>query len=163
MAGLPQEFKPLIGTETANVDDKGRILVSKKKRERLGESFALVLGKGCLIMYPEPVWNQLLSEIFSVPTMNPAREQYTRLVLGVAEDDLKFDGQGRMVIPKEMRAQAKLNDKVLLIGCGDRVEIWAESEWEKFQEFPAAYQQQRREAIETAYGQMMGRPSDAGA
>ncbi len=163
MAGLPQEFKPLIGTETANVDDKGRILVSKKKRERLGESFALVLGKGCLIMYPEQVWNQLMSEIFSVPTMNPAREQYTRLVLGVAEDDLKFDGQGRMVIPKEMRETAKLKDKVLLIGCGDRVEIWAEGEWEKFQEFPVEYQQKRREAIETAYANMMGRSSDAGA
>lgn len=155
-ATLPPDFKPLIGTETANIDDKGRVLISKKKRDRLGESCALVLGKGCLILYPTPVWKQLIAEIFAVPTLNPAREAYTRLVLGTAEDDLRCDPQGRMVIPKELREKARIRDKeaVLLIGCGDRVEIWAEREWEFFQRSPDDYEKSRRELFEKVYEAM---------
>lgn len=153
---LPQDFKPLIGTETATIDDKGRVLISKKKRDRLGESCALVLGKGCLILYPTPVWKQLIAEIFAVPTLNPAREAYTRLVLGMAEDDLRCDPQGRMVIPKELRERARIRDKesVLLIGCGDRIEIWAEREWEFFQRSPDDYEKSRRELFEKVYDAM---------
>jgi DNA-binding transcriptional regulator/RsmH inhibitor MraZ len=52
-------LKPLIGTDEATIDDKGRILVGKKKRERLGEPFAIAVGEvGCLVAYPEPVWQQ---------------------------------------------------------------------------------------------------------
>lgn len=139
------------------MDDKGRILVSKKKRERLKDDFTLVLGKpGCLVAYPKVIWDQLLSEIFTVGTMNPAREEYTRLVLATAEDDLKFDTQGRVVIPHKMRTAARLEDKVLLIGCGDRVEIWALAEWEEFNKYPAAYQKERRDVIEDAYNRMVG-------
>lgn len=155
---LPEGFQPLIGTEEAVVDDKGRLLISKKKRERLGEEFAVVLGKsGGVVVYPGKVWEMLFEEIFRVETMNPAREQYTRLVLGSAEDDLSFDGQGRMVIPKRMREEAKLNGDVLVIGCGDRIEIWNRVEWEKFNFAPDRYNVDRRTAIESAYNGMIGR------
>jgi len=155
---LPEDFKPLIGTEEANIDDKGRILFSKKKRERLGDDFTVVQGKpGCLVAYPRPVWEQLLSEIFAVGTMNPAREEYTRLVLATADDDLKFDSQCRVVIPHKMRSAAKLADKVLIIGCGDRVEIWAKAEWEEFNKYPTEYEKGRRAVIEDAYNRMVER------
>lgn len=157
---LPEAFKPLIGTEEANIDEKGRILLSKKKRERLGDDFTLVQGKvGCLIAYPKVVWDQLLSEIFAVGTMNPAREEYTRLVLATAEDDLKVDAQGRVVIPLKVRDAAGLKDKVLLIGCGDRVEIWAKSEWDEFNKYPTEYKKDRRAVIENAYNRMVGMPA----
>src|ERR1051325_8923969 len=101
------------------MDDKGRILVSKKKRERLGDGFTLVLGKlGCLIAYPQSIWNQLLEETLSFGLTNDGRRDYSRLIFGSAEDDLKFDGPGRMVIPQKLRDAAKLKDKVLVIGCG---------------------------------------------
>ena len=50
-------IKPLIGTDEDTIDDKGRLLVSKKKRERLGEDFVMALGAtGCVVVYPELVW-----------------------------------------------------------------------------------------------------------
>lgn len=155
---LPEGFKPLIGTEEATIDEKGRVLFSKQKRERLGESFALVLGKaGGICVYPQAVWEQLFVEVFSVPTMNPARETYTRLVLGSAEDELSFDAQGRLVIPKRLREEGKLKGELLLIGCGDRIEIWNQFEWEKFGEFPEHYNKDRRNAIQDAYDKMLGK------
>lgn len=155
--GLPEGFKPLIGTDEATIDDKGRILFGKKKRERLGESFTVALGSvGCLVAYPQAVWEDMLTNILSHNNINQGREQYTRLILGTADDEIKFDSQGRVVIPKELRDLAQLKDKVKIIGCGDRVEIWALTEWAKYNDHPDTYGQQRREAIEKAQAKMGG-------
>lgn len=152
---LPKSFKPLLGTEEANLDDKGRILVSKKKRERLGDGFTLVQSKlGCLAAYPKEIWDRLMNEHFGFGISNDGRMDYGRLMFGTAEDELKFDAQGRMVVPQKLRDAAKLKDKVLLIGCGERVEFWSASEWEKYNEFPAEYGKDRRAAMEQAHDRM---------
>ena len=149
------KFKPLIGTDEATIDDKGRILVSKKKRERLGETFTLALGSlGCLVAYPEDRWDKIVQDILSYESINQGREQYTRLILGWADDELKFDQQGRFVVPQKLRELARLKEKVLLIGCGDRLEIWSKSEWEEFNTYQDSYGRQRREAIDKAQQQM---------
>jgi MraZ protein len=152
------KFKPLLGTDEATIDDKGRILVNKKKRERLGETFTMALGAvGCLVAYPEERWGQIVENILSYDSINQGREQYTRLVLGLADDDLRFDQQGRVVVPQKLRDLARLKDKVMLVGCGDRLEIWARQEWEQYNQYPDTYGQKRREAIEKAYQQMVAR------
>ena len=155
--GLPPDFKPLTGTDEATIDDKGRILVGKKKRERLGEPFAVALGpSGCLEAYPEWVWRRKLEDILQHDTTNLGREQYTRLILGSADDDLRFDAQGRVVVPRNLREMAKLTEKVLLVGCGDRLEVWAKGEYEKYLAQPEEYGKERRDAIAKAQAQMVG-------
>jgi MraZ protein len=150
----------ILGTDSAEIDARGRILVSKKKRERLGEGFVLAFTPtGCLAAYPEERWVQKLNEIEDYHSINQGREQFSRLLMMWAEDDLSFDAQGRVVIPQKLRELAKLREKVLLIGCGDRLEIWAEEEWEQYNTYPDTYGQQRREAIQKAYTQMTGRPA----
>jgi MraZ protein len=150
------EFKPLIGTDEATIDDKGRILVAKKKRDRLGNKFAIALGPiGCLVAYPEAAWRKKLAEIFSGPSINQGREQFSRLVLGLAEDELKFDVQGRVVVPVDLRKLAGLKKDVVLVGCGDRLEIWDKEEWSKYNASPDAYGLERREAVEKAYDKMV--------
>lgn len=154
----PIILKPLIGTDEATIDDKGRILVGKKKRERLGEPFAIAVGEvGCLVAYPEEVWQRKVAEMLSFDSLNQGRQQYTRLFLGYADDELKFDQQGRVVVPQKLRDIAKLSDKVLLVGCGDRLEIWAKDEYERFQEDTEGYGAKRREALAKAHGQMVGK------
>lgn len=162
-------FKPLIGTDEVSIDDKGRVLFSKKKRERLGQNFALVVGDvGCLEAYPNAVWQRRLADVFRHEGINHGRQQFTRLFLGFAEDDLGFDSQGRVVIPVEFRRMAKLVDRVLLIGCGDRVEIWSKAEWDAFNRDRDDYGRRRREDIARAYTEMVGyeaghaRPGHAG-
>lgn len=150
-------FKPLIGTDEATVDDKGRILIGKKKRERLGEPFAMAVGEvGCLVAYPEKVWQRTVKEIMDRDTLNNGRSQYSRLLLGNSDDELKFDQQGRVVVPQKLRDAAKLTDKVMLVGCGDRLEIWAKDEYERYLEDPEGYGAKRRESFERAYGRMVG-------
>ena len=71
----PAVGKPLIGREEATIDDKGRILVSKKKRDRLGENFVIALGTcGCLVAYPEASWQKFVDGILSYDPINMGRE-----------------------------------------------------------------------------------------
>lgn len=155
--------KALLGTDEASIDDKGRLLVGKKKRERLGEPFVVALGEaGCLVAYPQETWQALLNEIFAVPSINVGRQQYSRLILGTADDDLRFDSQGRVVIPHKLREAAQLKDKVLLIGCGDRLEIWDLESYSEFCRDPEGFGSKRRTAIEQAYRQMTGGSTNDG-
>lgn len=157
-AVVGSKLKPLLGTDEATIDDKGRILIGKKKRERLGETFSIALSPvGCLEAWPQEQWEKKVDEILSFDGLNPGTQQYTRLILGLADDELKFDQQGRVVVPQKLRDLAKLKDKVLLIGCGNRMEIWAKEEWEIFNQYPDAYGLTRRQTIEKAYAQMVGR------
>lgn len=149
--------KLLIGTDDATIDDKGRLLFSKKKRDRLGSDFVVTLGTvGCLVAYPAASWEKVMEEVFSHEAINQGREQYARLVLGLADDDVRFDAQGRAVIPQKLRELAKLKDKVKLIGLGDRLEIWAAAEYAKYLKNPDGYGKERKEAIEAAYKKMKG-------
>jgi MraZ protein len=157
LAALAPDFKPLLGLDEATVDEKGRILVGKKKRERLGETFVLAIAPtNCLVAYPETVWSAVVSEILSHEGINAGTEQYTRLMLGNAEDEIRFDAQGRFVVPQRLREVAKLKDKVVLLGCGNRMEIWAKSEYEEYSASPDDYALSRRQAMEKAYRQMKG-------
>ena len=110
---LPKTFKPLLGTEEANLDDKGRILVSKKKRERLGDGFTLVQTKlGCLAAYPKEIWDRLMSEHFGFGISNDGRMDYGRLMFGTAEDELKFDAQGQLYICDSCRYRLQVYRRV---------------------------------------------------
>lgn len=149
---------PLMGTDEATIDDKGRLLIGKKKRERLGEGFVIGQGDlGCLVAYPRAVWDEMLREIMAYPSINQGRQKYSRLVIGTADDDLKFDRQGRVVVPQKLRDIGNLQDKIVLVGCLDKLEIWAKAEWDAYNADPESYGKDRREAIHDAYRQMIGK------
>lgn len=151
------KLKPLLGTDDAIIDGKGRILISKKKRDRLGDGFAMCLGEnGCIHAFPGERWDEIIADIYKYDPINHGRRQYTRLVLATADDDLTCDDQGRVVIPQKLRAMANLTKEVKILGCGDRLEIWDVKEHELFEENPDTYGAERRESIEKAYREMKG-------
>ena len=148
-----EEIEPLVGTEKGTVDDKGRLLFAKKKREVLGEDFTIAIGTvGYLALYPKKVWNRLVNTILEHDITNPGREIYTRLVCGQAESSLKFDQQGRLVLPQWLREKARIREKtdVVIIGCGDHAEIWSSDEYERYLDDPEGYGLKRREQLVNA-------------
>ena len=102
----------LVGTDEAVLDDKGRLLFSKKKRDALGENFVLAQGPlSNLVLYPANTWAELVADFGKYERLNFGRQQYTRLLFGTAAADLKFDGQGRLVIPAKLREKGKIYHK----------------------------------------------------
>lgn len=121
----------LLGTEEATLDSKGRLLFSKKKRDRLGEPFFIGLdGRGCLVAYPEATVDRLFAEIEDSQILNEGREEFSMLLAGKMEDDIHFDKQGRVVIPQRLRDEAGLEKDVVLVGAVDRVYIWPRDKYE---------------------------------
>lgn len=137
----PQLLQPLIGTEEVTVDAKGRVLVSKKKRDRLGASFAVGIGvKGCFVAYTEQAWEQLLTQLQSPDAIDLGSDTLREIMLGEAEDGIEFDGQGRFVVPLRLRRLLKLEgSSSLLIGAQDKVELWPAAEYEIYKADRRAY------------------------
>lgn len=132
--------------------------MSKKKRDRLGPDFVLTLGSlSCLELYPQVRFAQRLSEIFDGAAINPDRDDFLRQQFNVAEDDLNFDAQGRVVIPGRIRRAADLPDKVLVIGCGDHCEIWDPARYKRYQEEAEAFEHEAKDKFQRAHIRMTGR------
>ena len=157
VSGLPLGFEPLLGTEEAGLDDKNRLIFSKKKRERLGDGFVVTVGpKGCLEAFPSHIWNNMVAKLLSQDELNEGVSEYTSLLLGWADDDLKFDAQGRVVIPHRLRSKADIKKDVVIVGCGNRCEIWAKEEHEKYEKDRLGYGLEKRSVWRAARKMMEG-------
>jgi MraZ protein len=149
--------KLLTGTDDTTLDNKGRLLLSKKKRDRLGEKFAMAIGElGCICIYPQESWAQQAKDMEAIDPMNPGRRQFQRLFYGNSEDDLACDTQGRVVIPGNLRSKVALKEKILVVGCFDHIEIWDPAEYELYEADPDEYKKDKNERYVTAYYTMKG-------
>ena len=82
----------------------------------------------CLAIYPLPEWEKIEREIQDLPALKPAVKRFQRLVLGYATD-LELDGNGRVLLPASLREYAGLEKKLVLVGQGKKLELWAEESW----------------------------------
>lgn len=82
----------------------------------------------CLVVYPLPDWNRFEQEVQALPAMKPAIRRFQRLVLGYATD-LELDGSGRLLLPPALREYAALDKKAVLVGQGNKLELWSEPLW----------------------------------
>jgi MraZ protein len=156
--GLPEGFAPFMGTEAATIDDKGRLLFAKKKRDGLGVEFVVRLGGApCLEAYPKEVFEAIMLDAFKDSTSVSGRADFQRLFFANGEIGQNFDGQGRVVLPHRLRKAAGLDKDVYIMGCGDHVEIWDQETYDKWLEDPESVEQKRTKAIETAKAKMEGK------
>ena len=82
----------------------------------------------CLVIYPLPEWERIEADIQRLPALNPAIKRFQRLMLGYATD-LELDGNGRMLLPAPLREYAHLEKKLVLVGQGNKLELWSEALW----------------------------------
>jgi MraZ protein len=122
------------GVQYINMDAKGRLAIPARQREPLLANCAgqVVLTidtqSSCLVIYPLPRWERLEKEIQMLPALKPAVKRFQRLVLGYATD-LELDDSGRMLLPAPLREYASLEKKLVLVGMGEKLELWSESLW----------------------------------
>lgn len=82
----------------------------------------------CVLVYPEPEWQNILPKIEALPTFNKAALRTQRLLIGYA-CALELDGNGRVLVPPTLREYAKLEKKLMLVGLGKKFELWSEESW----------------------------------
>ena len=112
------------------LDEKGRLIVPARFRERLGAGFVITIAQPdpCLALYPAPTWAQFCSRLEEAPRKD---ERFRRLVRHIFAhtEDVACDSQGRLVIPAPLRAYASIDKDVVSIGSLTRVEIWAKEQY----------------------------------
>ena len=82
----------------------------------------------CLLLYPLPEWELIERKLMSLPSLHPQARKLQRLMVGHATD-VELDGHGRVNVPPELREFAGLGQHGMLIGQGNRFELWDETRW----------------------------------
>ena len=121
-----------IGEYSHNLDSKGRLAVPAKFRSLLRGGAVVTKGlDNCLFLYTKKEWTILAEKLARLPISKANTRAFARLMLAGAMD-VDFDNQGRISLPEYLRKFARLKKKVVVAGLYDRLEIWDETNWNKY-------------------------------
>jgi MraZ protein len=119
-----------LGSAEHALDDKGRLIVPARFRERLGPGFVITIAlpEPCLALYPSVTWGEFCAQLESAPRKD---ERFRRLVrhLFANTEEVACDAQGRLVVPAALRQYAGIERDVVSVGSLTRVEIWAKERY----------------------------------
>lgn len=114
------------------IDGKGRVILPAKFREELADGLVITIGlENCLFVYTPAEWIKIEDKIRDMPLTNTNAQAFTRKFFSGATKGLP-DKQGRVSLPQNLRTYAGLTKDVVVIGVGDRAEIWDKEKWAKY-------------------------------
>jgi MraZ protein len=121
------------GATKVTLDAKGRFAIPTRYRERLaarceGQLVVTVDRDYCLLIYPLADWEEIERKLVRLPSLNKQARRLQRLMVGYASE-LELDGHGRILLPRELREFAALERQAILIGQGNKFELWDEERW----------------------------------
>ncbi len=119
-----------------SMDDKARVIVPIRFREKLGEEFILTTGPGQQIRaYPIAAWEEYEEQLESRSVNDELNNDliYLQRMFGSCEF-VKPDREFRLTIARHLREWAGLREgeTVIFIGNGSRVELWSRQNWETY-------------------------------
>ena len=122
----------LIGDVYHTIDPKGRYIVPARFREALGDKFYITRGlDNCLFVYSAEAWQVRLQALERLSVTKASQRRFLRKFLKGATE-VEVDKQGRVLIPPSLREHAQLERDIITMGMSDRLEIWSEAVWQKY-------------------------------
>ena len=126
------------GVTQLALDAKGRVAIPGKHRDALvrGPDAAdrtLVVTADpsrCLLVYPRATWEPIQARLMSLSSFSDQIRGLQRLLVGHA-DEVEMDGTGRILVPPALRQYAGLDHHVVLVGQGNKFELWDEVRWQE--------------------------------
>ena len=121
-----------IGEYHHTIDEKDRLIIPSKFRFDLGEKFIITRGiENCLYAYKQEDFEKIVNKLETLPFTKKDARCFTRFFLSGATI-AEFDKQGRVNITSPLVSYAGLTKDCVVIGTGDRFEIWSQDNWDKF-------------------------------
>ncbi|MCX7908635.1 MAG: division/cell wall cluster transcriptional repressor MraZ [Ignavibacteria bacterium] len=127
------------GSEEYIIDNKGRVTIPPMMRRALSpearETFTITRGiRKCIVAYPIDQWEKIQKKLLELNPFNPENDKIiTFLTMFCKETSL--DAQNRILIPKDLLIYAKIENKALLVGKIDHIEIWNPDEFNRIYTF----------------------------
>lgn len=124
------------GEHEHTLDKKGRLILPAKFRESAKnnfiEKFYITRGlDNCLFMFPEEEWKAQEGRFRSISFTKSQSRKFNRLFFAGAQEVI-FDKQGRILIPRYLKEFAGIKREVMIIGVSNRIEIWDMQKWHEF-------------------------------
>jgi MraZ protein len=124
----------LTGRYDRALDDKFRLALPKTFRDALATEKQLILTPGTdgsLSLFPGRAFSAYAEKLAARSPNGQDVRAYSRLLYAQSQT-IEIDSQGRIRLSAELAELAQLEDAVVLIGVGDRVELWNKSRWEAY-------------------------------
>ena len=118
----------LRGSSPAKIDDKGRLKIPTDFRRLLEDRYGLdlfvtsVKGDSALL-YPMPVWEEIEAKLNAMPSTDPVKTRYLERVNYFGQQ-VRWDVQGRILLPQILRESAGMNGDVVVTGQLDHLVVW---------------------------------------
>lgn len=126
------------GLHRLSLDNKGRLSIPAVYRQRLleasdGRMVLTVDRDRCLLLYPLNTWEDIERKLIQLSSTHKRARALKRLLLGHAEECC-LDAGGRILLPEPLREFASLEKRVVLLGQGNKFEIWNEEGWQTWRD-----------------------------
>ena len=123
------------GSAAAKIDDKGRLKIPTDFRrifdEEYGpELFVTSIQGDCALIYPLSVWEGIEERLRAMPSTNRTRNRFLERVNYFGQQ-VRFDAQGRLVIPQILRDSAGMQGEVVVNAELDHLLVWNRDRIEK--------------------------------
>lgn len=122
------------GLNTVSLDAKGRLAIPSRHRDTImshcqGHLVVTIENDGrCLVIYPVNEFEEIQRKVENLSSFDPMVKRLRRLFIGHA-NDVDLDGNGRILVPQDLRKYVKLDKKAVLVGQGRKLELWNEDAW----------------------------------
>lgn len=121
------------GTTRLSMDDKHRLVIPARPRKKLqelcgGEVVMTARTREFILLYPQPEFEALMARLEVMPDLDPASNDFKRNFTAHARDET-IDSAGRLLLCSDLRERAGLTKSVMLVGRGNRFELWDEARW----------------------------------
>jgi MraZ protein len=120
------------GETAITVDDKGRLAIPTAYREQVAGACAnrLVITynpfeSGCLWLFPHAEWEQVRDQVNALSSVKAVHRALQMKLVGAAAQ-VEPDGAARILLPASQRAAAGIEKKAVLLGMGNKFELWSE-------------------------------------
>lgn len=122
----------LLGEYQHNLDNKGRVAVPAKFKEKLAAGAIITRGiDDCLFVFASKEWEALAQKLVALPLAQANSRAFVRLMLAGAVD-VMLDNQSRILVPDYLRQYADLKKQVVIAGLYNRIEIWDAQKWQEY-------------------------------
>lgn len=123
------------GVAQLSLDSKGRLAVPSRYREALlvrcaGRLVITADFDKCLLIYPQSDWEPIQQKLMELSSLNPRIRGLQRQLIGHAED-IEMDAAGRVLVSSALREFAALEKNVVLVGQGNKFELWDKEKWDQ--------------------------------
>ena len=122
------------GINKVSLDGKSRMALPARLRDTVQQAsfgklvLTVDIREKCLMLYPLPEWEKVQETLTGLANVRTEIRTVQRILIGHATD-LELDAQGRVLIPRQLRDYARLEKKLILLGQGNKIEIWNEAQW----------------------------------